>query len=67
MRSWQGGGMILTMMTTAKTTTKTMATKMKNKDNNEDTIGNDSKDNDDLIFEHNNQPAGRCISGREGG
>ncbi len=40
---------------------------MTNKDNNEDTIGDDSEDNDDLIFEHNNQPVGGCISGREGG
>ena len=40
---------------------------MTNKDINEDTIGDDSEDNDDLIFEHNNQPVGGCISGREGG
>ena len=55
------------MMTMAKTTTKTTATMMTNKDNNEDTIGNDSEDNDDLIFEHSNQPVGGFISGREGG
>ena len=36
---------------------------MTNKDNNEDTIGDDSEYNDDLIFEHNNQPVGGCMVG----
>ena len=53
-------------ITMAKTTTKTTTMMMANKDNNEDTIGNDSEDNADLNFGHNNQPVGGCISGREG-
>ena len=44
MHSWQGGGVVSTMMMTATTTTKTMTV---NKDNDKDTNG---EDNNDLIL-----------------
>ena len=59
-----GRGEGLLMTTTATTTTTTT---MANDDNKKDTIVSDSKDSDDLIFEHNKQPVVRCISGREDG
>ena len=62
MHSWQGGGVISTMITKVSTTTKTMTTTAVNEVNNEDTNG---KNNDDLIFWHNNQPVVGCIPGRE--
>ena len=36
-------------------------------DDNEDPNRDDGKDNNDLIFYHNNQPVVGCIPGREGG
>ena len=47
MHSWQGGGMISTMMTTVTMTTKTTTTTTVNKDNDKYTNG---EDNEDLIF-----------------
>ena len=64
MHSWQGGGVILTMMRMVTTTTKTTTKTMVNKDNDKDT---NCKDKYHLIFLHNNQPVVGCISGREGG
>ena len=48
MHSWQGGGVILTMMTKVTMTTKMTTTTAMNEDNNEDTNG---KNNGDLIFD----------------
>ena len=50
-------GVILTTMSTATKTTKTMTT----------TARGQQRDNDNLIFGHNNQPVVGCIPGREEG
>ena len=42
MHSWQGGGVILTMMTSVTTATKTTTTMTMNKDNDKETNGKDS-------------------------
>ncbi len=47
MHSWQGEGVILTMMTMVKSTTKTTTMTTVNEDNDIDTNG---EDNNDLIF-----------------
>ena len=64
MHSWQGGGVILTMMRTVTTATKTTAIMTMNEDNDKETNG---KDNNDLIFLTQQPTCGQMHSWQGGG